>query len=65
MIVYIRDAVEIGYCVKGIKEFCKRYGIDFRSFVAHGIDSDVLLKTGDAMALKAVEQAKLNRMEGR
>jgi hypothetical protein len=64
MIVYIRDAVEIGYCVKGIKEFCKRYNIDFRSFVAHGIDSDVLLNTGDAMALKVVERAKLNRMEG-
>ena len=65
MIVYIRDAVEIGYCIKGIKEFCKRHNIDFRNSVAHGIEADILLKTEDAMALKVVEQAKLNRMEGR
>jgi len=65
MIVYIRDAVEIGYCVKGIKEFCKRYNIDFRDMVKNGIEADILLKIDNAMALKVVEQAKLNRMEGR
>lgn len=63
MRVYIRDAVELGYCIKGIKEFCKRYGIDFRNFVKHGIDEEVLLKTGDAMAVKVVERARL-RSEG-
>jgi hypothetical protein len=63
MIVHVRDAVELGYCIKGIKEFCKRYGIDFRNFVKHGIDEDDLLKTGDAMAVKVVERARL-RSEG-
>ncbi len=63
MIVHVRDAVELGYCIKGIKEFCKRYDIDFRNFVKHGIDEEVLLKTGDAMAVKVVERARL-RSEG-
>jgi len=63
MIVQVRDAVELGYCIKGIKEFCKRHGIDFRNFVKHGIDEDDLLKTGDAMAVKVVERARL-RSEG-
>jgi len=63
MIVQVRDAVELGYCIKGIKEFCKRYDIDFRNFVKHGIDEEVLLKTGDAMAVKVVERARL-RSEG-
>jgi len=63
MIVQVRDAVELGYCIKGIKEFCKRHGIDFRNFVKYGIDEDDLLKTGDAMAVKVVERARL-RSEG-
>jgi len=58
MIVYIKDAVELGYCIKGIKEFCKRHNIDFRNFVTHGIDADVLVKTGDAMALRVVEHIR-------
>ena len=57
MIVYINDAVEIGYCVKGIKEFCNNHGINFKDMVKNGIDAEVLIKTGDAMALKVVEQA--------
>jgi len=64
MIVYIRDAVEIGYCVKGIKEFCKRYNIDFRDMVKNGIEADILLKIDNAMALKVVEYARNRRMEG-
>jgi len=64
MMVYIKDAVEIGYCIKGIKEFCKRHNIDFRNFVAHGIEADILLKTEDAMAIKVVEYASNRRSEG-
>lgn len=64
MIVYIEDAVEIGYCIKGIKEFCKRYGVDFRDLVRNGIEADKLLKIDNAMALKVVEYARNRRMEG-
>jgi len=58
MTVYIEDAIKIGYCVKGIKEFCKKYNIDFKKMVKEGVDEEVLIATGDAMALKVVEQAK-------
>lgn len=58
MTVYIKDAIKIGYCVKGIKEFCKKYNIDFKKMVKEGVDEEVLIATGDAMALKVVEQAK-------
>jgi len=64
VIVYIEDAVEIGYCIKGIKEFCKRYGVDFRDLVRNGIEADKLLKIDNAMALKVVEYARNRRMEG-
>ena len=64
MIVYIEDAVEIGYCIEGIKEFCKRYGVDFRDLVRNGIEADKLLKIDNAMALKVVEYARNRRMEG-
>lgn len=59
MIVQVRDAVDLGYCIKGIKEFCHRHSIDFRNFVKHGIDEEELIKTGDAMAVKVVERARL------
>ena len=62
MRVYIRDAVELGYCIKGIKEFC-RQNIDFRDLVKNGIDAEVLQKIDNAMAVKVVERARL-RSEG-
>ena len=64
MMVYIKDAVELGYCIKGLKEFCKRHDIDFKDFVKNGIEADIILKIEDAMAFKLVEYARSKRMEG-
>jgi len=64
MMVYIKDAVELGYCIKGLKEFCKRHDIDFKDFVKNGIEADIILKIEDAMAFKLVEYARIKRMEG-
>lgn len=58
MKIYARDAVELGYCVKGIKEFCNKYCIDFKELVKYGVEEEVLKKTGDAMALKVIEKVK-------
>lgn len=57
--VTVQDAISLGYCIKGIREFCKTHGIDFREFVRDGIDEEVLLSTKDAMALKVVELAHI------
>ena len=64
MIIHINDIVELGYCIKGIKEFCKRHDIDFRSLVRYGIDANILIKTDDAMALKVVEHVRRGETNG-
>lgn len=46
-----------GYCAKGMRLFAKRYNLDFAKFCRDGIDEQVLLDTGDAMALAVVEEA--------
>lgn len=58
MLIKIRHAVELGYCIKGIKEFCKQHNIDFKKFVVYGIEEEELLKTEDAMVIKVIEHAK-------
>lgn len=47
-----------GYCNRGIRKFCKRHSIDWHQLRKNGIDSSVLLDTGDAMALRVVKHAE-------
>lgn len=56
--VTIDDARAAGLCVHGARGWFERHGLDFRAFLEHGIGAEVLLATGDAMALRAVEQAQ-------
>jgi hypothetical protein len=44
-----------GYCVAGCRAFAERNGLDMRQFARFGIDAEVLLATGDAMAVRIVE----------
>lgn len=46
------------YCNKGARKFCRRHGIDWTTFMTEGIPEDVLIATGDAMAIAVVEQAR-------
>lgn len=48
----------IGYCRGKGQEWFDRHGLDFREFVKNGIDADVLLATGDGMAIRLVEHAR-------
>lgn len=50
-----------GFCRDRSKEWARRHGIDWRAFKRDGIDSDVLLATGDGFALKLVEWARQRR----
>jgi hypothetical protein len=50
------------YCRIGLRRFCAEHGIDWDRFMSQGIDSSVLLATGDAMALRLVNEIK--RMRG-
>lgn len=53
-----------GYCVPGMIKFFERHNLDFRSFCRHGIDSEKLLATGDAMAIEVVNVAKREARRG-
>ncbi len=47
-----------GYCVSGCRLFAEKHSLNWRAFCHEGIDDEVLLATGDAMALKIVEYAR-------
>ncbi|WP_442905667.1 hypothetical protein [Hydrogenophaga sp. PBC] len=57
MIVTIDDVRAAGLCVHGTRAWFARHGLDFRAFLRDGITAEVLLATGDAMALRVVEHA--------
>jgi hypothetical protein len=65
LIVLHRHLREIGYCNRGCRTFFERHGLDWREFLADGIEADRLASTGDAMALKAVEHAAKEAGNGR
>lgn len=48
----------VGLCVNGTRTWFARQGLDFRSFLRDGLQAEVLLATGDAMALRVVEHAR-------
>jgi hypothetical protein len=45
-------------CAKGARAFFRRHGLDWSQFIREGIDAEMLVATGDAMAMKVVEHAK-------
>lgn len=48
-----------GFCARGARQLCARYGIDWAEAVRNGgIPASQLIKTGNALALKLVEHAK-------
>jgi hypothetical protein len=57
-LVLHRHMRELGYCNRGARAFFARHGLDWRAFLAGGIQADLLAATGDAMAMKVVERAR-------
>lgn len=60
-IVTIEDARKAGYCVKGIRDWAKLRGIDFRSLVKHGMKASELEKTDEIG--RSVVEAKRKRVK--
>jgi len=56
MRITITDIRNAGHCVAGARTWFGEYDLDFRDFLKNGIDADVLLATGDAMAVQVVER---------
>ena len=48
-----------GYCHRGARQLCQRYGIDWAQAVREGgIPASRLLATGDALAIRLVGHAR-------
>lgn len=57
MIIRVEHGYECGYCSKGMRAFCNRYGFDYIDFCHNGIEEEKLIATGDHMVLAMVERA--------
>lgn len=55
MIIYMKDARQMGYCASGVRAMARRHGLDLGAFLRDGIDAEALLATGDAQAVALVE----------
>jgi hypothetical protein len=57
MIITVSDLRRSKVCPMARVWFAK-HGLDWRDFVRNGIDADKLTATGDAIALRVVEEAR-------
>lgn len=64
MIVRIEHARRIpgangkGYCSRGMRLFFAKHGLSYSDFISNGIDAELLIATGDEMALAVVKEAE-------
>lgn len=56
-VITIDHVRAVGLCVHGTRTWFARHDLDFRAFLRDGCDAEILLSTGDAMALKVVDYA--------
>lgn len=49
------DAKALGYCNAGLRRWFPRDGVTFEDFRQHGVSTDWLWATGDAMAIRLAE----------
>ena len=54
MTVTYDDIAKAGYCASGARRWFEAHNLDFKDFIANGIEAEVLLATGDAMAERVV-----------
>lgn len=60
-IVTIADIRKTGHCARGIRRWFDGHGLDFQAFLKNGIEADVLLGTGDALAEQVVSAIRQKR----
>lgn len=62
MIIRIEHARALGYCSKGLRKFCEKYGNKYgytwQRFLKEGVDERLLKLTKDDMALSVIKKAK-------
>jgi hypothetical protein len=63
-IVTVEHARELGYCAKGIRRWFEGRDKTWVEFVEHGIDTEWLRATGDAMAIRLADFAEFGIRPG-
>lgn len=58
--ITITDIRAAGHCVRGFTDWCDTHGLDWREILRDGIDEQVFLDTGDAMAQQVVDHKRMN-----
>lgn len=56
--VHISDVRASGYCVKGIRTWFDKHGLDFKHFLKNGIAATELIEKGDGLAKKVVAEKR-------
>lgn len=56
--ITLSDMRGLGYCNRGARAWAERHGIDWRAFRREGLPADVLEGTGDAMAIRLVNEVR-------
>jgi len=50
-------ARQLDYCSSGIRLFCKTYDLNFLELVRRGLDVNILIATGDGLAINMAQLA--------
>lgn len=58
------DMMACKFCNRGARQFCERYGFNWQSFVAHGVEVSEVEHIDDAMLKQVIERARLRELEG-
>jgi hypothetical protein len=60
-LITMRHVRQAHMCSRGVRAFFVRHDLDWVTFIKEGLPEDVVLSTGDAMAIKVVEVARGQR----
>jgi hypothetical protein len=63
MILTTKDLQPMGYCARGARRWFEQHGLDWSKFVFEGLPEEVIIATGDPMAIAAVEEARRRAAE--
>lgn len=58
MIITHADLSSIQFCNRGARVFFERHGLDWSSFIQHGIDDSELVGIDDEMLRQVIDNAK-------
>lgn len=58
------DARSLGFCIYGIRRYCKRYDINFKDLVRGKVPVEVIEATGESQAIRVATMARERNVIG-